>query len=71
MVLVLRRWSRGWGWTLEVRGRRDALEREETRRLYLSRTPLQAVPCGWRHPGMAKEGTPTQNHAHAGTHTHT
>lgn len=64
----------GWGgggrlWRL--RGRRDALERGETRRLYLSRTPLQAVPCSWQHPGMAKEGTPTQIHAHAGAHTHT
>lgn len=67
----------GWGgggrlWRL--RGRRDALEREETRRLYLSRTPLQAVPCSWQHPGMAKEGTPTQIHAHAdtraGTHSY-
>lgn len=51
-------------------GRRDALERGETRRLYLSRTPLQAVRCSWQHPGMAKEGTPTQIHAHAGTYTH-
>lgn len=50
-------------------GRRDALERGETRRLYLSRTPLQAVRCSWQHPGMAKEGTPTQIHAHAGTYT--
>lgn len=80
MVLLLleRRRRRWWisgagggadsgGWM----GRRDALERGETRRLYLSRTPLQAVRCSWQHPGMAKEGTPTQIHAHAGTYTHT
>lgn len=73
-MLLLLVESGGWGgggrlWRL--RGRRDALERGETRRLYLSRTPLQAVPCSWQHPGMAKEGTPTQIHAHAGAHTHT
>lgn len=55
----------------EVRGRRDALEREETRRLYLSRTPLKAGRYSWQHPGMGKEGTPTQIHAHEGTHTPT
>lgn len=64
-------WGCGAGADTGVGGRRDGLERERTRRLCLSRTPLGAVRCSWQHPGMAKEGTPTQIHAHAGTHTPT
>lgn len=71
VVPVYKWWIWGGGWvgeTLKLGGRRDALEGEETRRLYLFRTPLQAAG---NTPEWRKEELPRSSRTRVNAHAHT